>query len=47
MLKRKIVIEYSAIPCGSRWFHNQPWSEVFAAADRTELFHEYYRPAIS
>ena len=31
------TIEYSAIPCGSRWFQHQPWSEVFAAADRTEL----------
>jgi hypothetical protein len=31
------TIEYSAIPCGSRWFKHQPWSEVFAAADRTEL----------
>src|SRR5262249_24103030 len=28
---------YSAFPCGSRWFSHQPWSEVFAAADRTEL----------
>src|SRR5215469_16540800 len=31
------TIEYSAFPCGSRWFQHQPWSEVFAAADRTEL----------
>src|SRR5262245_45707370 len=31
------TIEYSAFPCGSRWFSHQPWSEVFAAADRTEL----------
>jgi len=33
------TIEYSAFPCGSRWF-SQPTQGpgVFAAADRTELF---------
>src|SRR5262249_51807272 len=32
------TIERFRLPCGSRWFStNRPWSEVFAAADRTEL----------